>query len=116
MDTENRPADRAAAPDQAVPDADALRDALRQVDDPELGIDIVSLGLVAAVRVLPGRIELDLIPTSPSCPMGEQLVDDAATALEAVVPSGCIVDVGLVDEPAWTPERMSAVARVRFGW
>lgn len=116
MDTENRSAAPGAVPEEDMPDTDLLRDALRQVDDPELGIDIVSLGLVAALRVQPGRIELDLIPTSPSCPMGEQLVDDAATALEALAPSGCVVDVGLVDEPVWTPERMSPVARMRFGW
>lgn len=94
----------------------ALTDALRGVDDPELGINIVDLGLVVDVRVEPGRVEVDLAMTSPSCPMGDLLVADSTDALRAVLPGTIAVIVRLVDEPVWTPERMSPAARLQFDW
>ena len=53
--------------------------------------------------------------TSPSCPLGPVLVDEVVAAVRGVVPGTPDVRVELVWEPPWTPERMSAEARERFG-
>ncbi len=95
---------------------DVLRQALSQVIDPELGINVVDLGLVYRLDVTPERVELDLTMTSPACPMGEMILDNAEQALRAQLPAGVAVDVALVWEPPWSPERMSPDARRWLGW
>jgi metal-sulfur cluster biosynthetic enzyme len=91
-------------------------DALRGVEDPEAGMSIVDLGLVYGVVVSPSAVKVTMTMTSPACPAGPYLVDEVAAAVRAIAPPGTAVDVALVWEPAWTPERMSAEARARFGW
>ncbi len=93
-----------------------LRPALKQVIDPELGINIVDLGLVYRLEVLPGRVELDLTMTSPACPMGAAIADEAEEALRSALPAGTDVEVSLVWEPPWSPERLSPEARNWLGW
>lgn len=97
-------------------DEAAVRAALRTVDDPEAGMNVVDLGLVYGVAISAGRVAVDLTMTTPACPLGEMILDDARRALEAVVPPGTAVEVRLVWEPAWGPERMSEQARKHFGW
>lgn len=99
-----------------MPDEDAVRDALRQVDDPEAGMNVVDLGLVYAIEVAPGAVRVDMTMTTAACPMGDLIVDRAREAVAAIVPAGTDVDVRLVWDPPWTPERMSGVAREHFGW
>lgn len=96
--------------------SDRARDALRGVIDPELGLDVVALGLVYGVVVSEsGDVEVKLTMTTPACPLGEQIVEDAERRLRAVdgVRSA---HVELVWEPAWTPELMSSEARRALGW
>lgn len=93
-----------------------LRSALRQVIDPEVGMNIVDLGLVYRLEAGEGGVELDLTMTSPACPLGEMIAAEAETALAACVPPGRAVTVQLVWEPPWSPERMSDEARQHFGW
>jgi metal-sulfur cluster biosynthetic enzyme len=93
-----------------------VRDALRHVDDPEIGMNIVDLGLVYGVDVTPTRLHVDLTMTSPACPMGEMILEDAQHALESLVPAGVAIDLNLVWDPPWSPDRMSADARAHFGW
>ncbi|GAB2886292.1 metal-sulfur cluster assembly factor [Uliginosibacterium flavum] len=95
---------------------DSLRDALRQVIDPEVGLNIVDLGLVYRLAILDTSVQLDLTMTSPACPMGEGILDEAVLALKARIPASWIVEAQLVWEPAWTPARMGEKARLRFGW
>jgi metal-sulfur cluster biosynthetic enzyme len=92
------------------------RDALRGVIDPELGLDVVALGLVYGIDVsAEGEVEVKLTMTTPACPLGEEIVLDAERRLRAV-PGVRSAHVELVWEPAWTPERMSADARRALGW
>lgn len=93
-----------------------VRTALRGVDDPEVGMNIVDLGLVYGVEVTPTRVHVDLTMTSPACPMGEMILEDAQHALETLAPAGVEVDLALVWDPPWTPDRMSEHARAHFGW
>lgn len=93
-----------------------VRRALATVVDPEAGVDIVALGLVYRIACSDGAVEVDLTMTSPTCPMGEMILDDARAAVESILPAGTPLHLSLVWEPPWTPERMSERARLHFGW
>jgi metal-sulfur cluster biosynthetic enzyme len=91
-------------------------EALRAVEDPEAGMSIVDLGLVYGVEVAPSRIRVRMTMTSPACPVAPYIVEEAVAAIRAAAADVPDVDVELVWDPPWTPERMSASARSRFGW
>lgn len=93
-----------------------MRAALKTVEDPEAGMNIVDLGLVYGVKLEPGRVRVDMTMTSPACPVAPYLVDEATAAIRAVAPEGTDVAVELVWEPPWTPDLMSEDAKGRFGW
>lgn len=93
---------------------DVVLGALHAVIDPELGIDVVSLGLVRDVRVTGARVEVDLTMTTPACPLGEVILSDAEEAIRAV--EGVEeVEVRLVWDPPWTPDDVSDAVRDRLG-
>lgn len=89
--------------------------ALSAIDDPELGVGIVDLGLVYSVKIEPHRVQVAMTMTSPACPVGPYLVDEAAAAIRAIAPPDTVVDVDLVWEPPWSPERMTERARRTLG-
>lgn len=90
-------------------------DALRGVIDPEVGLDVVELGLVYGVGVDAGHVQIDLTMTTPACPLGEQIVRDAEERVGAVAGVES-VSVDLVWDPPWSPARMSPSAREALGW
>lgn len=100
----------------ALPDDDAVREALRQVDDPEAGMNIVELGLVYGIEVTADAVLIDLTMTTAACPMAEMIMDQARAAVAAIAPAGTRVDVRLVWDPPWTPDKMTGIAREHFGW
>lgn len=99
--------------------SESLRDralsALSDVVDPELGLDVVSLGLVYGVHEHQGHLRVELTMTTPTCPLGEEIAAEAEARLRAV-PGVQGVEVLLVFDPPWTPERMSEHARGVLGW
>ena len=95
---------------------DEVCEALREVQDPEAGMSIVDLGLVYGVDVSPARIHVRMTMTSPACPVAPYIVEEAVAAIRAAAAGVPDVDVELVWDPPWTPERMSESARRRFGW
>ena len=97
-------------------DEQQVRGVLRQVIDPEVGMNIVDLGLVYGVELGDAGVKVQLTMTSAACPMAEMIVDDAYGQLAAALPAETPVEVELVWEPPWTPERMSELARSMFGW
>lgn len=97
-------------------DEEALLEALRTVDDPEAGMNIVDLGLVYGVEATPPNATVRMTMTSPACPLGDYLSDAVRNALRGRFPELEEVSVELVWEPPWTPERMSGEARDFFGW
>lgn len=90
-------------------------EALRGVIDPEVGIDVVSLGLVYGVDVDGDRVAVSMTMTTPACPLGEHIALDAERRLCALDGIRAAV-VRLVWDPPWTPERMSPEARASLGW
>ena len=97
-------------------DEQDVEQALKSVEDPEAGMNIVDLGLVYGIALAPGKVRVEMTMTSPACPASAYLVDEAAAAIRAVAPEALDVEVELVWEPPWTPERMSEEAQKRFGW
>ena len=93
-----------------------VRQALRSVEDPEAGMSVLDLGLVYGIAARPGEVRVEMTMTSPACPASDYLIDEATAAIRAVAPEGTDVQVALVWEPPWTPERMSPDAQQRFGW
>ncbi|MEO5373281.1 MAG: metal-sulfur cluster assembly factor [Alphaproteobacteria bacterium] len=91
-------------------------EALRTVMDPEMGINIVDLGLVYGVDAAGGGIRIDLTMTTAACPLGSFLAESAAAAVRDACPGVESVTVDLVWDPPWTPERMSDAARHQLGW
>jgi metal-sulfur cluster biosynthetic enzyme len=101
---------------ETMPDDDAVREALRQVDDPEAGMNIVDLGLVYVVEVTPGQVRIEMTMTTAACPMTEMIVEQVRNVVTSIVPSGTAIDVELVWDPPWTPDKMSGIAKEHFGW
>ncbi len=93
---------------------------LQQVIDPELGINIVDLGLVYDVDVDDSRITVDFTLTYPGCPLGEMIQKDIVTTIEAgTAKAGTgikTIETNLVWQPLWQPELMSEEARVSLGY
>jgi len=100
----------------AMPDDDSVREALRGVDDPEAGMNIVDLGLVYGIEIRENAVHVDLTMTTAACPMADMIVDQVSDAISAIVPPGTEVDVKLVWDPPWTPDKMTGIAREHFGW
>jgi metal-sulfur cluster biosynthetic enzyme len=95
--------------------ADEVREALREVLDPEVGVNVVDLGLVYGIEVNDGDVHVALTMTSAACPLGAHLRDQAIAAIRRCDPT-LRVTVDLVWDPPWSPERMSAAARHSLGW
>ena len=91
-------------------DAD-IREALRQVIDPEIGVNIVDLGLVYRIEIDGGRIRVEMTMTSPACPLSQYLKDLVDSTIRRLIPSIQDVEIVLVWEPPWDPDMMSAGAR-----
>jgi metal-sulfur cluster biosynthetic enzyme len=94
----------------------AVLDALRRVIDPEIGINVVDLGLVYATDVQGGHVRVTMTTTAPSCPLGETLSREAAAAIRRHLPGVTSVSVHLVSEPPWQPSMMSESAHAQLGW
>ena len=93
-----------------------LLGALRKVIDPEVALDIVDVGLVYGVRVHEGVAQVDVTMTSVACPVAGVIVADIEDELDRALPPELRIQVDLVWEPPWTPERISAAARASMGW
>lgn len=92
-----------------------LRSLLKEVYDPELGINIVDLGLVYEIQEEPDRIYVRMTLTTPGCPMHDTIVDAVRWVLEERTGKSSI-DVDVVWEPQWTPRMMSEEAKDQLGY
>jgi metal-sulfur cluster biosynthetic enzyme len=95
-------------------DEEALLTALRTVKDPEIGVNVVDLGLVYTVQAHEDQVDVEMTLTSPACPAGPEILRNAVTALEQLE-GVSKANVRLVMSPPWTPERMSDAARDELG-
>ena len=91
--------------------------ALKNVDDPEIGMNIVDLGLVYGVDVDDegGQVHVDLTLTSPGCPLGPEIIREIKRELRSL-DEVLGVDVDLVWSPLWHPSMMSDFAKDELGY
>lgn len=99
----------------AAGESDVL-EALREVIDPELGMNIVDLGLVYGVDVQGDHISVEMTMTTRACPMSMHLKSQAESAIFQNIPGLKTVEVRLVWDPPWGPEMISKEARRQLGW
>ncbi len=93
----------------------AIYAALGNVDDPELGVNLIDLGLVYGVKVTPeGFVTITMTLTIPGCPMYEALAAGVGAALGGI-PELTGGEIELVWEPRWTPERLTVRGRRLLG-
>lgn len=95
---------------------DAAWDALRGVYDPELYLDVVSLGLVYDVRAEAGTVVVEMTMTTPGCPASEVLPEMARTAIADAVDGAVGVDVRVVWDPPWSPAMIDEEAAAALGF
>jgi metal-sulfur cluster biosynthetic enzyme len=114
------PASEPQSPASVALSEDSVRESLKTVIDPELFVNIIDLGLVYNVDIMPSDeegkslVKIDMTMTSPACPAGPQLIANSKQAvgrMEGVKD----VEVKLVMIPPWTPDRMTEDARDQLG-
>ncbi len=103
-------------PQPEMPTKEIVLNILHNVIDPEVGMNIVDLGLIYGVEISGNKLRVDLTMTTPACPMGDMIMDDARRALTGLAPAGAEIDINLVWDPPWSPDKMSENARDHFGW
>ncbi len=105
-------------------DEEVILEALRDVNDPELPVNIVDLGLVYKVALSPDpdapglvprqRVAIDMTMTTQACPAHAMILEQVRNRL-AGLPELSATEVNLVWEPAWTPDRISPAAQKKLG-
>jgi metal-sulfur cluster biosynthetic enzyme/nitrite reductase/ring-hydroxylating ferredoxin subunit len=100
---------------------EVVREMLKEVKDPELFVNVVDLGLIYGVTLsdsadAPGKqhVAIDMTMTSPACPAGPQLIGDTKRVVSGR-PDVAAVEVRIVMDPPWTPDRMTEAARDQLG-
>lgn len=96
-----------------MPSPDDITTLLKSVIDPDVGINIVDLGLVERVAIEDGTVLVDLIMTTPACPQTGHLQDEAA---RVITKAGFKPRVAVLESPLWQPDRMTELARKSLGW
>lgn len=97
-----------------MPDEATIYDALKQIFDPEVGVNIVDMGLIYSLEIDGDNVDLTMTLTSPGCPAGPQIlgqIDSAVKALDGVEN----VDIKVVWSPPWSPDMLSEEARDQLG-
>ena len=99
-----------------MPTREEVFEALHQVEDPELGMDIIELGLVYDVEVADDKVKVIHSLTSMGCPAGPMIQEDIHSSVKANFPDVEDVEIELTWDPPWTPERMSDDAKFILGF
>jgi len=96
-------------------DEEQVKEALSSVNDPEIGMNIVDLGLVYDIAIdAEDNVNVEMTLTSPGCPLGDVITQQIDAALRGI--GAKRADVEIVWSPPWTPEMMSDEAKERMGW
>lgn len=96
-------------------DTEAIAGLLHQVIDPEIGVNIVDLGLIYGIEVSAGTASIQMSLTTPGCPLSAYMEDSVHRTLWGT-PGIENVDLQIIWEPAWNTEMMSPHAKQELGW
>lgn len=91
-----------------------VREALKKIEDPEIGLNIVDLGLVYDIDVEDGKVNVRMTLTSPGCPVGPQILNGSKMVIQELEDVE-EANIELVWEPFWTPERITPEYRAMLG-
>jgi metal-sulfur cluster biosynthetic enzyme len=97
-----------------MPDQALIYEKLKQIYDPEVGINIVDMGLIYSLEIAENKVEITMTLTSPGCPAGPQIlsqVDSRVKTLDGIED----VDIKVVWSPPWSPDMLSEEARDQLG-
>ncbi len=97
-----------------MPTPDDVKNALKQVIDPELNLDIITLSLVYDVKVDEDKVIIDMTLTTPMCPYGPQLIEDVKQTTGKLDGVKNVI-VNLVWDPPWGPDVLSEEAKMALG-
>jgi len=100
----------------AIATEDMVREALKEVYDPEIGVNIVDLGLVYELAVNEGVVDVTMTLTTPACPLSEYIEAEVNNTLVGNVPGVNGTQVNIVWTPPWNPSMMSDDARLELGF
>jgi len=100
-------------PDEAI-EAEAW-DRLHEVYDPEIGLNLVDLGLVYDLTSDHGKVHVIMTLTTPGCPMSDSMPPAVQRVIESI-PGVIDVDVDLIWDPPWDPDRITGQGRSELGW
>jgi metal-sulfur cluster biosynthetic enzyme len=90
-----------------------VKEKLKTVKDPEIGLDIISLGLVYGVELAADEVKITMTLTSPMCPLGDTLVAEVKKALAEL--GAAAAEVQLTFDPPWDTSKMSEEAKAELG-
>lgn len=93
-----------------------ILETLKQVDDPEIGINIVDLGLVYQVELRPEEVYIQITMTSPTCPLHGVIIREMDRVLRKRFPELGEMTIELVWDPPWSPDLMSEAGKQELGW
>ena len=94
---------------------DQVMAALQGVEDPELGLSVVDMGLIYNVDIVDDTVKVEMTLTTPGCPLHDSIGRGAQAAV-AKVPGVKTADVRMVWDPPWNPGLMSESAKKAMGW
>jgi metal-sulfur cluster biosynthetic enzyme len=107
-DTTKTPADQAREPQaDGQLTEERIRETLKNVVDPEIGLDIISLGLVYGVTIDDGNVNIRMTLTTPACPVGPMFISGVEAAVTAL-PGVKSAKVDLTFDPPWDPRTMAS--------
>jgi metal-sulfur cluster biosynthetic enzyme len=115
VDVQHSDEEDATVSNAATLDTDRVLEALKAVYDPELGINIVDLGLVYDVAITDGTVRVEYALTTMGCPIGP-LIEQQMQAVLTQLPGVSEVDAEMVLRPPWSPEMMSEEAKAALGY
>jgi metal-sulfur cluster biosynthetic enzyme len=93
-----------------------IRETLKQILDPEIGVNIVDLGLVYTIEIRPAEVYIQITMTSPACPLHGVITRNMDQVLRRAFPDLGAMTIELIWEPPWKPEMMSDAAKKQLGW
>ncbi|MGQ4808191.1 Fe-S protein maturation auxiliary factor SufT [Candidatus Entotheonellaceae bacterium PAL068K] len=97
-----------------MPDQDTVYTTLKQIYDPEVGINIVDMGLIYSLDIEANKVDITMTLTSPACPAGPQILGQIESYLRTLEDVED-VDITVVWSPPWSPDMLSEEARDELG-
>jgi metal-sulfur cluster biosynthetic enzyme len=99
-----------------MPSTQDLLQALRELNDPEVGVNIVDLGLVYSTEIEGGSVRIVMTMTTPACPMHSFLTEEVRRAILSQFEEVENVSVEIVWDPPWSPQMISEEGKRQLGW